>query len=151
MIETKKETKEVMDIWLESVVNGHTFISEEYWKNEFNTVKKEYLPMSKTYVDEENEKIKGFISMINEEFIGALFVGVEYQNQGVGHLLLEYIKEKHPVVKLAVYCKNTAAIRFYRKNGFKIECTEMNEDTGEENYIMGYNTNQRMKKGELPC
>lgn len=61
-------------------------------------------------------------------------------------MLLEYIKEKHPVVKLAVYCKNTAAIRFYRKNGFKIECTEMNEDTGEENYIMGYNTNQRMKK-----
>lgn len=40
MIETEKETKEVMDIWLESVVNGHAFISEEYWKNEFNTVKK---------------------------------------------------------------------------------------------------------------
>lgn len=39
--------------------------------------------MSKTYVYEENEKIKGFISMINEEFIGALFVGVEYQNQGL--------------------------------------------------------------------
>ena len=137
MVKTEKEVNEVMQIWLESVVHGHRFIPESYWQNEYKTVEHHYLPMSKTYVYEENHKIKGFISVINEDFIGALFVGPKYQKQGIGEKLIGFVKEKHVALKLAVYCKNAVAIQFYEKHGFKIESTEMNEETGEANYIMG--------------
>ena len=34
--------------------------------------------------------IKGFISVINNEFIGALFVDIDFQGNGIGKQLIDY-------------------------------------------------------------
>ena len=140
---SEKEVNRLMDVWLKSVKLGHSFIPYTYWEQEYKAVRNEYLPNSKTFVYEEQGEIKGFISMIGEEFIGALFVDVPYQKQGIGKKLMEYAKEKHSSLKLAVYCRNETAVRFYKGNGFQVECIEKNEETGEDNYIMGW-------KGDFP-
>ena len=79
----------VMDIWMKSTIKAHDFISKEYWQNNYNTVKEVYIPMSETLVYKDVQGIKGFISVINNEFIGALFVDIDFQGNGIGKQLID--------------------------------------------------------------
>ena len=51
--------------------------------------------MAKTFVYCGEGKIKGFISIIDINFIGALFVHTKSQGRGIGKSLLEYVKNKY--------------------------------------------------------
>lgn len=48
-------------------------------------------------------------------------------------ILPKHQKEK---LHLSVYQKNTRAIRFYQREGFEIQCENLDEDTGEKEYVM---------------
>lgn len=133
-----EEIDEVMRIWLESTVKAHGFIKKEYWEKNYNVVKEVYIPMAETFVYYEDRKIKGFISIIDKEFIGALFVDVQNQGLGIGGELLDYVKAKYKNVNLAVYKMNEKAVEFYKNNGFKIIKEQENEDSGFVEYIMDY-------------
>ena len=99
----QKDIDKVMEIWLESTIKAHDFIPEKYWQDNYNAVKDIYIPQSKTYVYEEGEEIKGFISILNDDFIGALFVSLNEQGKGIGSKLIEYANAKFDNLKLAVY------------------------------------------------
>lgn len=73
------EINEVLDIWLKTNIKAHNFINKNYWINNYELVKTEYIPNSKTFVYKEHTIIKGFISIMNDSFIGALFVLKDYQ------------------------------------------------------------------------
>lgn len=133
-----EEIDEVMRIWLESTVKAHDFIEKEYWEKNYNVVKEVYIPMAETFVYYEDRKIKGFISIIDNEFIGALFVDVQNQGLGIGGKLLDYVNAKYKNVNLAVYKMNEKAVEFYKNNGFKIIKEQENEDSGFVEYIMEY-------------
>ena len=45
-----KDIDKIMNIWLTSTIKGHEFISEEYWKNNYDSVKNIYIPISQTFV-----------------------------------------------------------------------------------------------------
>ena len=126
---------EVMKIWLETNINTHDFIEKEYWINNFDLVKK-ILPNAKIYIFQENNIIKGFIGIIEDGYLAGLFVKEEYQREGVGKKLIEYIKPKYKQLKLDVYAKNENAINFYLKNNFKRVNEKNNEDTKELEYEM---------------
>lgn len=133
-----EEIDEVMRIWLESTVKAHDFIEKEYWEKNYNVVREVYIPMAETFVYYEDKKIKGFISIIDNEFIGALFVDVQNQGLGIGGKLLDYVNAKYKNVNLAVYKMNEKAVEFYKNNGFKIIKEQENEDSGFVEYIMEY-------------
>ena len=59
----QKDIDKIMEIWLESTIKAHDFIPKKYWKDNYNAVKNEYIPISKTYIYEQNGEIKGFISV----------------------------------------------------------------------------------------
>ena len=84
----QKDIDKVMEIWFESTIKAHDFIPEKYWQDNYNVVKDIYIPQSKTYVYEEGEEIKGFISILNDDFIGALFVSLNEQGKGIGSKLI---------------------------------------------------------------
>ncbi len=48
------------------------------------------------------------------------------------------MKVKKDRLKLHVYVKNERAVRFYKREGFRIIRTLIDEGTGEEEYIMIY-------------
>ncbi len=48
------------------------------------------------------------------------------------------MKEKEEL-SLRVYEKNAEAIRFYTNNSFKIKTKELDENTGEYEYLMKWN------------
>lgn len=133
-----KDINKIMEIWKESTIKAHYFINKEYWENNYNTVKNEYIPISDTFVYEDGQEIKGFISIINKSFIGALFINSNYQNLGIGSKLLDYATKEYKNLSLAVYKDNKKAVVFYNKKGFNIVKEQINEDSGFKEYIMEY-------------
>ncbi|MEG1004323.1 MAG: N-acetyltransferase [Clostridium sp.] len=131
-----EDINKVMDIWEESTIKAHDFIDKDYWKNNYDTVKNVHIPISDTFVYDDGENIKGFISIIDDEFIGALFIDVKYQGLGIGSKLINYTTSKYGKLNLAVYKENEKAVKFYTHKGFKIIKEQKNEDSGFEEYIM---------------
>ena len=131
-----EQINEIMAIWKKATIDAHKFIPRDYWLKNYNVVKEVYIPMAKTFVYIEEEKIIGFISIIENEFIGALFIDVNYQSMGVGTKLIEFAKEKYNKLSLAVYVENNKAVEFYKRCGFVIESTGANEDSGYEEFVM---------------
>lgn len=128
----------IMEIWLESTIRAHSFIEKDYWVNNYDLVKTKYIPYSKTYVYEEGNKIKGFISIIENNFIGALFVDNNSQGNGIGKKLLDFAKEEYKSLSLAVYKENEKALKFYLREGFSIVKEQVNEDSKRLELMMEY-------------
>ena len=124
----------VADIWLDANLRAHSFISPQFWKGNFETVKK-MLPQAEVYVYENDREIWGFIGL-NGEYIEGIFVPGEMQSRGIGKRLLDFVKTKKTELRLNVYQKNMRAIRFYQREGFKILREGMDEATGEKDYEM---------------
>lgn len=130
----KSDIDQVADIWLDTNLKAHYFISAEYWKNNFELVK-EMLSQAEVYVYENDKMIQGFIGL-SGEYIEGIFVSVEMQSHGIGRLLLDYIKNRNTKLFLNVYQQNTRAISFYKREGFEIKSYNLDKATGEKDYFM---------------
>lgn len=130
------DTTRVMTIWTKGNFQAHDFIEKDYWLLNFNRVKNEYLKNSTTYVYTEDESIKGFISILDEGYIGAIFVALNSQRKGIGRKLINYCKERYEKLTLNVYEKNINAILFYVALGFVNTKVKIDEATGEKEYVM---------------
>ena len=125
----EEDTTKVMTIWTKGNFYAHPFIERDYWISNYNKVKEEYLKQAETYVYEENEEIKGFISILNNTYIGALLVKKDFLRQGIGKRLLNYCKERKEKLTLQVYEKNVDATLFYLAMGFKNIRIQIDEST----------------------
>lgn len=132
----KVDINRVADIWLKTNLKAHFFIPEQYWISNYEFVK-EMLPQAEVYVYEDDKMIQGFIG-INDEYIEGIFVSDEMQSCGIGKMLLDYIKDKKDKLQLKVYQKNVRAMSFYQREGFTIQSEEMDEFTGEKEYVMNW-------------
>ena len=130
----KTDINNVADIWLHTNLKTHDFISAQYWQSYFDRVK-EMLLQAEVYVYENEKKIQGFIGL-DEEYIAGIFVSEKAQCQGIGKLLLNFVKNRKKRLHLCVYQKNIRAIRFYQKEGFEIQRESLDEDTGEKEFVM---------------
>lgn len=135
----EEDTTKVMAIWTKGNFEAHSFIDKDYWLLNYNKVKDEYLKKSETYVYTENNDIKGFISILNNEYIGALFIKNEYRRSGIGRKLINFVKEKYDKLTLNVYEKNINAILFYTKLGFINQKIQIDDKTNEKEYVMEWN------------
>lgn len=132
----KVDINKVAEIWLDTNIKTHYFISAQYWKSNFELVK-ELLLQATVYVYEDKQEIQGFIGLSNE-YIESIFVSAEMQSQGIGKILLNYVKGKRNKLILNVYQKNTRAISFYQREGFEIQYSGLDEATGEKDYVMAW-------------
>ena len=132
----KVDINKVAEIWLDTNIKTHYFISAQYWKSNFELVK-ELLFQATVYVYEDKQEIQGFIGLSNE-YIEGIFVSAEMQSQGIGKILLNYVKGKRNKLILNVYQKNTRAISFYQREGFEIQYSGLDEATGEKDYVMAW-------------
>ena len=134
----KTDINRVADIWLKTNLKTHYFIPEQYWTNNYEVVK-EMLPQAEVYVYEDDKIIQGFVG-INAEYIEGIFVSDEMQSHGIGKILLDYIKDKKVRLHLNVYQKNVRAISFYQREGFTIQYEQIDEFTGEKEYVMNWDS-----------
>jgi len=136
MNKTEYEIESIMQLWLKSTIKAHPFISEDYWNSNYDVIKNKYIPLSEIYVYLENKFILGFISVLNSEFIGALFVDVNNQGKGIGKKLIQHAMDIYGKLTLAVYKDNLQAVNFYKHIGFKVIREQSNEETNKIEYIM---------------
>ena len=62
----KADVNRVAKIWLDTNINAHYFISAQYWKSNFELVKKMLLQAT-VYVYEDNQEIHGQYLFIKEK------------------------------------------------------------------------------------
>ena len=132
----KADINKVADMWLDTNIKAHYFIPAQYWKRNFDLVK-ELLLQATVYVYEDKQEIQGFVGL-SDEYIEGIFVSAEMQSQGIGKILLNYVKGKRNNLLLNVYQKNTRAISFYQREGFEVQCNGIDEATGERDYAMAW-------------
>ena len=131
------DINKVADLWLKTNLETHDFISGQYWTNNYEAVKK-MLPQAEVYVYEDNKIIQGFVG-VRDEYIEGIFVSGKMQSHGIGKALLDYIKDKKARLQLNVYQKNVRAMSFYQREGFTIQSEQLDEFTGEKEYVMEWN------------
>ena len=126
----------VMQIWLDTNIKTHNFISKEYWSANFGTVKN-ILPQAEIYVYENDtdNTIAAFIGL-TENYIEGIFVREDLRSQGIGKQLLDHVKVIKPALSLNVYQQNVGAIRFYKREGFSIRSETIDENTNEKEFCM---------------
>lgn len=62
----EEDITKVMTIWTKGNFKAHDFIPKDYWLENFNKVKNDYLPKADTFIYVEEEEIKGFISVMKK-------------------------------------------------------------------------------------
>ena len=62
------------EIWLAASLRAHGFVNEAFWRSRAAEVREVWLPVAETLVWEENGFPVAFVSIIDDEYIGALFV-----------------------------------------------------------------------------
>ena len=128
----------ILKLWLESSIKAHSFMPAEYWKQLLPTIQNHYLPQSNTYVFEDKHQIKGFISLMDDNFIGALFVHPQWQRCRVGTKLLRYVRRRRPYMSLRVFAQNKNALRFYQSQGFKAVSENYDASTQSSELLMAW-------------
>jgi putative acetyltransferase len=131
------EIEAIIKIWLDGNMQAHPFIQPDYWLNHIGYMR-QVLPLSEVYVCEVEGEIAGFIGLDGDHIAG-LFVDKSHQSQGIGTSLIEFIKDKHFTLTLAVYKKNEKAMRFYCKQNFVAMKERIDANTNEAELVMRWN------------
>lgn len=128
----------VMQIWFDTNIKAHHFISRQYWIDNYEMVK-DILPKKEIYVYEDDNinQINGFIGLM-DNYIAGIFVNKNNQSRGIGKQLLDYVKEIKETLNLSVYQKNirAIAISFYQREQFVIQSEHIDNDNSEKEFIM---------------
>ena len=126
----------VMQIWFDTNIKAHHFISRQYWIDNYEMVK-DILPKKEIYVyeDDNTNQINGFIGLM-DNYIAGIFVNKNNQSRGIGKQLLDYVKEIKETLNLSVYQKNIRAISFYQREQFVIQFEHIDNDNSEKEFIM---------------
>ena len=109
------------------------FKNDDYYFNELQvpTIMKQYESIIDNMWVYDDGAIKGIIQIENQE-IKKLFVEPALHGNCIGSNLLTYAIENHNVNTLWALEKNTRAIRFYERHGFRITTDKKLEDDTTE-------------------
>lgn len=131
-----RDMDRMIEIWLKGSAQAHHFIPINYWQSKQNDMRNVYLPMAESYVLEQNRDVRGFVSVVEQQYLAALFIDPDHQNNGFGRKLLDYIKSRHEQLKLKVFKDNNRALQFYIKNGFAVKEELLDQDTQQLELLM---------------
>lgn len=131
------DTKRVMDIWLNSNIEAHSFVPKDYWISNYSFVQ-DQLIQANIYIYEQGNIIKGFVGM-TDNYMAGIFVDKNFRSMGIGKMLIDYIKEIYPSFYLNVYKENRRAVDFYKRERLNIISEETDIDTQRQEYTMEWN------------
>lgn len=131
---TPDMTQQLGQLWLQGNLQGHPFISKDYWQRHLATVTQQ-LTQATIYVAQDQTGLQGFIGL-QDHYIAGLFVKKAYQHQGIGGALLTTIQAVYPQLTLDVYADNQTAYRFYTQHGFQVSAKGVESATGALDYTM---------------
>lgn len=127
---------ELMDLWLSVSCSAHAFIPADYWRSSAPWVRERCFSRAETFLEEQAGRVRGFLSVMPDGYIGALFVREEEQGKGIGGRLLAHCQTRFDRLTLGVYRENLRAVAFYKRAGFSILTEQIDQATGHGEYTM---------------
>ena len=128
----------VLNLWFQNTKQAHPYIPASHWENNIDLVRQMLANLAETYVFVDKHKIKGFISLLPGDFVGALFVNENCRSCRIGTKLLRYVLRHRTSASLNVYAANRSAIAFYHRGGFKIVREQTDGQTGQPELLMSW-------------
>lgn len=136
------DTDAILDAWLQASKIAHPFLSADFIEQEKDNIRNIYLPNTQTWVYEQEERVIGFISMIQNE-VGAIFLQPGFHGQGIGKQLMDYVADRYEELEVEVFEKNTIGRAFYDRYGFLKMHDSMHQPTGQKLIRMKYLPNSK--------
>ncbi len=130
-----EDEEAVVEVWYAASLLAHDFVPASFWEAEKQDIRTKYLPVAQTWVYEQDGKVVGFMSLL-ENHIGGLFVHPQHQGQSIGTQLIKHAKTLHPALALDVFKQNSKSRHFYEKCGFEVTAENTHEPTGCVNLTM---------------
>ncbi|MGP5569464.1 N-acetyltransferase [Pseudomonas helleri] len=132
-----RDMDRLLEIWLSASIKAHDFIDASFWQANIESMRDVYIPASETFVLEDSEDVFGFYSLLDRQ-LAALFVDPAHRCKGFGKQLLDHAKCLRKELSLSVYKENTPSVGFYTSQGFKRVKEQIDEQTGQAEYLMCY-------------
>ncbi len=132
-----EDTASIVDIWYQASLIAHPFLESAFLQKEKKNIVEIYLPNTKTTVYESDNKVTGFISMIENE-VGAIFVYPNFQGKGIGRALMDHIVEKWDEIEVEVFENNHIGRSFYAQYGFEFVKKYVHDETQQMVYRLKY-------------
>lgn len=129
------DIEQILDIWLSASIKAHAFAGSAFWQSKVSEMREVYIPASETFVFEADDQIAGFYCLYGNT-LAAIFVSPSLQGQGIGSALMDDAKSRRRCLQLSVYSRNTPSINFYKQHGFISLVEQIEEQTGQPEYIM---------------
>ena len=109
----------ITELWLLASLQAHDFIAAGCWWRQQAALRARYLPVADIWVYERSQEVHGFVALV-DDYLAALFVRPDCQQQGIGTALLDIAKRQRGQLAVQVYCENDIAMNFYLKQGFTV-------------------------------
>lgn len=143
----ERDEEAIIDVWYQASLIAHPFLTEVFLEEEKGSLREIFLPNSQTWVYEEEGKVVGFISLMDDE-VGGIFVRPSIQRQGVGKALMDKASSLHDYLELDVFEANKVGRAFYAKYGFVPIRKYTDETTGETTIRLRYESGKFADKKE---
>jgi putative acetyltransferase len=118
------------EIWHDSVVATHDFVSRSDLNEICVQVKHDYLPGAHLLVAVDNlDRSIGFMGMNGHE-IESLFIDPAHHRRGLGRAFIEEASVQSPCLVVSVNAQNIQAIAFYEAAGFSTYASSPTDDEG---------------------
>ncbi|ART78907.1 GNAT family N-acetyltransferase [Oceanisphaera avium] len=139
MIRAARPTDEqaIHDIWLLASLQAHDFIPAAFWWQQQEALRARYLPEAEIWLWDQAGDIQGFVALL-DDYVAALFVRPDCQQQGIGRQLLNNVKNKRRQLLMRVYCENDIAMNFYLSQGFTVVKEEIDTASGQPILFLRY-------------
>lgn len=125
----------VMATWRRANAAAHPFLTEGFVAQAEKEIREIYIPMTKTFVLEEEGKVIGFIALLGNQ-IGGLFLDPSMHGKGYGRAMVDHAFALKGPLKVEVFRDNALGRPFYERYGFEFVEDELHEPSGQVNRKM---------------
>lgn len=132
-----KDADAILDVWLLASLQAHDFIPAAFWWQQQEAMRARYLPMAEIWVCERHNQVQGFVALV-DNYLAALFVRPDCQQNGIGKALLDNAKQQRDQLSLKVFCENDIAVHFYTQQHFKVVGEGVDAATHQPELYMEY-------------
>lgn len=145
-----EDDEAITDLWLLASLQAHDFIPAACWWQQQESLRARYLPTSEVWVCERAQEIQGFVALV-DNYLAALFVRPDCQQQGIGCALLEVAKRQRSQLAVQVYCENDIAMNFYLKQGFTVIKEAVDAVSGQPELYLHYGVTEHIESSAYLC
>lgn len=112
-----EDTEAIVSIWRSASELAHSFLGEEFLKQEAVELTTQHLSNAETWVLEHDGNPVGFIALVGDE-IGGLFLDPAVHGKGLGRSMVDHAVARRRSLRVEVFEKNEIGRRFYARYGF---------------------------------